>query len=413
MSRSIIIIVLLLISSPLISQWNYVQADDFPNGRVDDLFFLDELNGFWCTGGGQIFKTTDGETASLVLLANVYFRSIEFMDDNTGFAGTLDNAMYKTIDAGETWDEIELGFTAPGICGMHAINDQILWASGAWFEPAYLIKTTDAGENWEYIDMGEHASALVDIHFVDENIGFTTGYNDQGATILKTIDGGSTWNEVFNNDVPGSYVWKIDDLHNDSDVIYVSIEHFSGEHSDMAISYDQGETWTGKAVPAADHQGIGFVNENHGWVGGHDFTTYETLDGGDTWEAIPIVTGLNRVFVVNSETVYAGGHALYRYTDTSIGLDESLAGESIKPNVNFYPNPISSEFDYSIKVDRGDNLIVFLADTQGRKIKFLKRDRLNAGTTDYTFNIDVPNGEYLLITHLNGSFRADHVTVVK
>jgi hypothetical protein len=47
----------------------------------------------------------------------------------------------------------------------------------------------------------------------------------------------------------------------------------------MIKSVDGGNNWISKNVPDVDVQAIGFVTENHGWIGGH-LLFYETLDGG-------------------------------------------------------------------------------------------------------------------------------------
>lgn len=383
-------------------------------GRVDDVFFLDSLNGYWCTGSGQILKTTDGLTASVIYQAGGYLRSIEFLDENVGFAGTLDNLMYRTTDAGNTWTPLVIEHFIPGICGMHAINNQTLFASGAWFEPAYIIKTTDAGDTWTYQDMSEQAQALVDIHFIDENIGFVTGYNTAGSLILKTIDGGETWAEVYNNNVPGSYVWKIDDLFNNNQFIYAAIELFNQVDSggNMVKSLDQGETWIEVTTPGYNMQAIGFTTELHGWIGGHVSLLLETFDGGETWNETGQISNSNRIFILDQDNIFVSGDGLSRnILDSSIKVNE-IPYTKKTPKTTIYPNPINKTINYSIEIEKQDNLIIFLADSKGQKIKSLKRAQVSTGTINYTFNIDLPDGNYMLISHLNGSYAMDKILVI-
>src|SRR5687768_16848686 len=97
-----------------------------PTPRVDDIFFVDQNNG-WAAGGGSgnILKTTDGgDTWTVVKKSAFYLRSIEFLNSNIGFCGAFSTSgsapFYKTIDGGETWTDIssKIQPQIPGICGL-------------------------------------------------------------------------------------------------------------------------------------------------------------------------------------------------------------------------------------------------------------------------------------------------------
>ena len=68
-----------------------------------------------------------------------------------------------------------------------------------------------------------------------------------------------------------------------------------------------------------DHEwvpyGIGFIDENHGWVGGSS-GGYETRDGGDTWSPVAMGLSTNKIRFVprpdGGTTAFAIGHDLYR-----------------------------------------------------------------------------------------------------
>jgi photosystem II stability/assembly factor-like uncharacterized protein len=69
----------------------------------------------------------------------------------------------------------------------------------------------------------------------------------------------------------------------------------------MIKSVDGGNNWISKNVPDVDVQAIGFVTENHGWIGGHHTGFYETLDGGDTWTNTTVGSNLNRIFFISDQ----------------------------------------------------------------------------------------------------------------
>jgi hypothetical protein len=87
-------------------------------------------------------------------------------------------------------------------------------------------------------------------------------------------------------------------------------------------------------------EGVGFVDENHGWVGGwgdaqfQRLSTSQTIDGGQTWtDANEICKALNRFrFFGKPVTVgYASGQTVYKYSSDPIGPTpaQSTAGSRI------------------------------------------------------------------------------------
>ena len=129
--------------------------------------------------------------------------------------------------------------------------------------------------------MSEHATLLVDTYFTSPERGWVVGgkanvsnptRNDVKPVVLFTQDGGLTWvNRVANleDQFPfGEWGWKIFFLN--QSVGYVSLENFTA--GAILKTTDGGETWTRKPINDqqgnANLEGIGFVDENHGWVGG-------------------------------------------------------------------------------------------------------------------------------------------------
>jgi hypothetical protein len=121
----------------------------------------------------------------------------------------------------------------------------------------------------------------------------------------------------------GEWGWKIQFL--TDQVGFVSLENFT----DAAIlrTPDGGLTWQRQVVNDpqgnANLEGIGFVDAQHGWVGGWGnelFTggfSSETVDGGDTWQnANHIGRFINRFrFLGDPVTVgYASGDTVYKYS---------------------------------------------------------------------------------------------------
>ena len=84
-------------------------------------------------------------------------------------------------------------------------------------------------------------------------------------------------------------------------------------------TYDGRQTWTDRRFAGNfEANGIGFLNEQLGWIGGHEPNTYETTDGGNTWNLIQIdmIYGdkINKFLRVSDSVVYAVGNRVYKYS---------------------------------------------------------------------------------------------------
>jgi photosystem II stability/assembly factor-like uncharacterized protein len=324
-------------------------AAPLASSRTDDIWFVDPQVGWAVNSNGQILKTTDGGASWTEQLQDrVYWRCIGFATPERGWAGTLTRGkrLYATTDGGATWELIEARLPAnapPWICGLSVVNEQVVYASGTNdpFLPAAMVKTTDGGATWTGWDMAAHASLLVDTYFPTPERGWVVGgkanvanptRDDVKPVVLFTADGGVTWeNRVANleDEFPlGEWGWKIE-FRNDQ-VGFVALENFT----DGAIlrTTDGGLTWQRHVVndaqgPSlegnANLEGIGFIDAQHGWVGGwgtEDFEggfSSETHDGGSSWQnANHIGRFLNRFrFFGDPVTIgYASGDTVYKYS---------------------------------------------------------------------------------------------------
>jgi photosystem II stability/assembly factor-like uncharacterized protein len=319
------------------------------SSRTDDIWFASPEIGWAVNSNGHILKTEDGGNSwTNQKKTSVYLRCIGFAGASTkvGWVGSVspEKRMFVTRD-GKTWNTVDNLPPKPvKVCGISVVDDQVIYASGTndpVDDPA-VLKTTDGGATWTSIDMRAHASLLVDIHFQTRDRGWVVGGRDVVAcpgrratrdvvrpVVLFTNDGGKTWTDLIpqrdKKRFPhGEWGWKIFFL-NDR-VAFISLENFL----DGAIlkSVDGGMTWTRVRINDrqrnADLEGVGFVSEDKGWVGGWgdiDFSggfTSQTEDGGKTWDdANEVGFRLNRFrFFGNPVTVgYASGDTVYKYSD--------------------------------------------------------------------------------------------------
>ncbi len=407
----ILFFLFLLISNFLFSQTWQPLTSILVNGnnqRFDDVFFLNENLG-WAANGyySAVYKTIDGganwslQTTGALLGSPHYFRNIEFLDENIGFLGTLNQKFYKTIDGGTTWTLVTNITPNPqAICGLDCVGTSTVYGCGAYFTPAHIIKSTDSGNTWQFIDMSAYADALVDINFINENVGFVSGGNATGGVILKTTDGGVTWTQLLNTGTNGDYVWKLQFLNSNNNVLFGSIESAPPNIGRLAKSIDGGQNWTLHTAPENMIQAVGFLDENHGWMGGHTTGFYETFNGGASWTNTGIGSNLNRIFFVGN-IAYASGTTIYKMSSL-LSNSDFVEQNRIDLNIKVSPNPVADKLNIEIDFLAEDHILIDLYDNAGKLVKRLIKDDINSiGIKKYSFDFPYSSGTYFIDFHTN------------
>ncbi len=402
MKTSLLLLVTLLISTISLGQdWIELPNSPVDGTRFDDICFLDENLGWAANGGGgSVWKTTNGgDSWAFQFGEEMYFRNIEFLNENVGFLGTLGSSFFKTVNGGVDWELVDLDPNVVAICGMDAVGENTIFGVGAYFSPAYLIKSTDGGETFTYKDMSEYADGLVEILMMDELHGYTAGRGYDGGIILETFDGGDTWTEILSTDLPGEYVWKLQVR--DENKIFGSVE--SVQQGKLVKTLNGGLTWEYKNFPDTSVQAVGFVSDTRGWMGGHNTGFYETNDGGDTWVSLELGASLNRFVFLSDNLAYCVGNKIYKFETEPVLSNESAISatpEDIK--VTIAPMPVKDRLHVIIEFEHIDNILLELYDAQGKFIKRLVRDQVQeAQQKEYSFDFPYAAGTYILDIHTN------------
>ena len=407
-----IVLLFLFVSNFLSSQTWQPLTSILVNGnnqRFDDVFFLNENLG-WAANGyfSAVYKTIDGganwtlQVTGAMLGGPHYFRNIEFLDENIGFIGTLNQKFYKTIDGGTTWNLVTNITPNPvAICGLDCVGTSTVYGCGAYFTPAHIIKSTDSGNTWQFINMSAYANALVDINFIDENIGFASGNSTTGGgIILKTTDGGTTWTQLLSTETNGDYIWKLQVLNSNNNVIFGSVEAVIPNNGRLAKSIDSGVTWTLQNAPESEIQAVGFLDENHGWMGGHTTGFYETTNGGATWTNTGVGSNLNRIFFIGN-IAYASGTTVYKMSSILSNSDFEEHNR-VNLDVRVSPNPVTDKLNIDINFLAEDHILIDLYDNTGKLVKKLIKDDINSiGIKKYSFDFPFPSGTYFIDFHNN------------
>lgn len=253
-------------------------------------------------------------------------------DRLTYYLGATGGGVWKTVNAGVTWAPISDRYFKTGSVGSIAVaesdpniiyvgmGEACLRANISHGDGVY--KSIDAGSTWQDIglrDTSQIGKVLIDSQ--DPNlvylaaIGHPYGANDERG-VFRTKDGGKTWQKVLfvNNKTGAADI--VSDPKNPK-IMYATtwqvlrtpwdIYEF-GPGSGIYKSTDRGDTWVAlkNGLPKTDMGKIGIavspVDSNRVWatIGGVDGGIYLSDDAGQSWKLI------NGSFEMHSRQYYYG-----------------------------------------------------------------------------------------------------------
>ena len=235
------------------------------------------------------------------------------------YFGATGGGVWRTTDAGETWDNISDGFfggsigsvsvseSDPNVIyvggGENTVRGNVSYGYGAW-------KSVDAGKTWTPIglDNSRHISRIR-IHPTDPNIAWAAVMGDlyksnDDRGVYKTTDGGMTWRKVlFANADAGAVDLILDP--NNYRIMYASTWNIrrtpyslssGGPGSALWKSTDGGETWTdisaNKGLPKGVWGIVGVTvspaNSDRIWaiIENNDGGVFRSDDAGATWTKV-------------------------------------------------------------------------------------------------------------------------------
>lgn len=193
------------------------------------------------------------------------------------YMGTTGGGVWKTFDAGATWQNISDGFFTTGSVGAIAVSESdpnVVFVGTGEHAPRGVMtsygdgvyKSTDAGKTWKKVGLAltRHIAAIR-IHPSNPDVVYVAA---QGALhgpseergIYKSTDGGTTWKKMLYVDENTGCSDLSMDMNNPR-VLYAAMWDYrrqpweirsGGPGSNLYKSTDGGETWTKltKGLPA-------------------------------------------------------------------------------------------------------------------------------------------------------------------
>ncbi len=393
---------------------NSPQPDSAIDGRFEDIFFCNANTGFAIVQQlGLVYKTTDGGASwQNTSHASNNNRSVGFFTTETGIIGTLDSnkPLFRTTNGGYNWTDITAsiqGVKPKGICGISVVDENIAFGVGRYYCPSNLIKTTNGGLNWVSIPIDTSLMrSAVDCKFWSADSGFVIGgyspvnqYYNGRSVILFTSNGGQTFERRWYSPAsrPREWGWKIQFINRQ--LGYVAIENFSAAY--FLKTTDGGVNWSSFAIPNQYNlEGIGFINEQTGWIGGWGLNYYmptiETTNGGTSWHPAGWGFNVNRFRFINDTLAYAGGHRIFKYMRQTVGV-QNISNE-IPENFSLsqnYPNPFNPVTSIKYTLHLFDYVTLKVYDSKGNEVAVLVNENQNAGAYYVSFDAsELPSGVY-------------------
>jgi photosystem II stability/assembly factor-like uncharacterized protein len=243
-------------------------------------------------------------------------------DRMTVYIGAADGGIWKTSDAGINWTPVfdDKDVSAIGALAVAPSAHDVIWAGTGepWLiRPYYTLgdgvyKSSDAGRTWQHVGLdetGHIARVVIDPH--DANSVFVCAIGQafrpqRERGVFHTSDGGTTWTQVLAvNDSTGCSDLAMDP--NDSKTMFAGMWqldihrwdlHSGGLGSGVYVTHDGGANWAriaGHGLPPADHAlgkiavAIAPSNPNRVYALVQDAPApglYRSNDRGETWQLV-------------------------------------------------------------------------------------------------------------------------------
>jgi photosystem II stability/assembly factor-like uncharacterized protein len=363
--------------------------------------YFDNGKGFALTRSGDFYVSNDGTGRSWEYLSNTGANeaySMYFFNNTTGLVLEENQNIVKTTDGGQTWRTVlaPIPYSSRNKVGGITFGDQTTgyaWFSLNDYAEYHVFKSTDAGETWNQVWLATGPGYIQgNLVFFDANTGVILG---PGNYKMRTTNGGTSWDTAFTNNFP-SYLAKkgFEDVAKISSTKAIAI----GDNF-ICMTTDQGLNWN-----YIDHQlngidssfyTIKFIGADTGYVACYGGTYLKTTDGGLTWQKNDSLNGKYIVFATGINeggSLFFGtsmGYIISNVPPTGIRNDNGTtipSKFSLKQN---YPNPFNpvTKIEYSIP-NSGNTPLVELKvyDLLGKEVATLVNSYQPAGNYKVDFN---------------------------
>ena len=347
------------------------------------------------TTGGGVWKTEDAGV-SWNNISDGYFKtgsvgavSVSESDNNIVVVGmgespvrgvmtSSGDGVYKSTDAGDTWEHIGLEHTKHiSQVRIHPTDPDVMYVSAqgspySGSEERGIYRTKDGGKNWErvlFIDSNSGANDLA-IDYTNPRVLYAVFWDHQrlpwyvrsggkGSGIWKSVDGGDTWKKLTEG-LPNSVMGKIGIAVSraNSKLVYAIIE---SEEGGLYRSDDGGNSWR----LINDER----VLRTRSWYYMHIYADpsdenivyvlnapmMRSIDGGKTFSNIQVPHGDNHYLWINPSNSEVMINSNDGGANISFNSGRSWSTQKNQPTAQFYRVNVDNRFPYWVYGGQQDN----------------------------------------------------------
>lgn len=400
----LLLLSLLILSTNLFSQdfeaLKYRTVGPERGGRVTTVTgtVLEPGTFYLGASGGGVWKTTDyGTTWNNV--SDGYFDTpsigaiqVAENDPNIVYVGTGSDGlrsnvisgkgMYKSIDAGKTWEHIGLKNVGQiGAVEIDPTNSNVVWvaAIGNAFKSnpeRGVFKTTDGGATWEKVLFISDKVGFADIELLpgNPNVIYAAAWKAErkpwtiisGGTkkeggIYKSVNGGKDWTKLEDG-LPKNTIGKIDLAVSpvDSRILYAIIEAPEGEQG-LYKSVNQGKSFEHVSNDERlvnrpfYYTNVELDPTNPDIIYSNANPLIKSKDGGKTWKVVQVPHGDNHDIWLNPNNPNLLIQANDGGANVSFNGGKTWSTQFNQPTAELYQVEVDDQYPYWLYAGQQDN----------------------------------------------------------
>jgi len=290
--------------------------------------------------------------------------------------------MYKSIDAGKTWDHIGLRETGQiGAVEIDPTNNNVVWVAsiGNAFrsnEERGIYKTTDGGQNWEKMLFISDTVGFSDLELLPGNPNIVyaaawkaerkpwtiiSGGNNNEGGIYKSVNGGKDWIKLGKG-LPKGLIGKIDLAVSpvNSSILYAVIEA-PGKEGGLYKSIDQGKSFKqvsgnkGLVNRPFYYTNIELDPTNPDIIYSNANPLLKSTDGGKTWKRMSVPHGDNHDIWLNPNNPDLLIQANDGGANVSHNGGKTWSTQFNQPTAELYQVEVDDQYPYWLYAGQQDN----------------------------------------------------------
>ncbi len=369
-------------------------------GRVTTVTGVNKLPGTFYLGssGGGVWKSDDYGT-SWNNISDGFFDTpsigaiqVAENDPNVVYVGTgsdglrsnviTGKGMYKSIDAGKTWEHIGLKNVGQiGAVEIDPTNSNIVWvaAIGNAFKSnpeRGVYKTTDGGKTWEKMLFISDKVGITDIELLPGNANviyaaawkaerkpwtIISGGSKAEGGIYKSVNGGKEWTKLENG-LPEDTIGKIDLAVSaaNSSILYAVIEAPEGEQG-LYKSVNQGKSFEhisdDKRLVNRPfyYTNVELDPTNPDIVYSNANPLIKSVDGGKNWKVMSVPHGDNHDIWLNPNNPDLLIQANDGGANVSFNGGKTWSTQFNQPTAELYQVEVDDQYPYWLYAGQQDN----------------------------------------------------------